>query len=176
MTSSTQRAAPLGARQPSVARQQYRTKHFGKGHVHDIVGAQVLSQCPHSIEHEAIAAKGWKKVADGQSDIMVILHGATQAKREATTFYSGGFGVHDGLATDHPTTVLSDTGAGSVTSQALKTAPSVFDSRAVVNLAVGGRTKYFTTNFHVANLGFVYFPRAALLTSALVAELQAPGA
>jgi hypothetical protein len=41
---------------------------------------------------EAIAAKGWKKVAEGQSDIMVILHGATQAKKEATTFYSGGMG------------------------------------------------------------------------------------
>ena len=68
-----------------------------------------------------------------------------------------GAGVYDGLATDHPTTVLSDTGAGSVTSQALKTATSVFDSRAVVNRAVGGRTKYFTTNFDVANLGFVYF-------------------
>ena len=38
---------------------------------------------------EAIAAKGWKKGAEGQSDIIVILHGATQTKREASTFYSG---------------------------------------------------------------------------------------
>ncbi len=41
---------------------------------------------------EAIAAKGWKKVPEGQSDIIVLLHGATQTKREANTFYSGGYG------------------------------------------------------------------------------------
>ena len=40
----------------------------------------------------AIAAKGWKKVAEGQSDIVVLLHGATTTKREANTFYSGGYG------------------------------------------------------------------------------------
>ena len=40
----------------------------------------------------AIAGKGWKKVAEGQSDIVVLLHGATQTKREANTFYSGGYG------------------------------------------------------------------------------------
>ena len=39
---------------------------------------------------EAIAAKGWKKAAEGQADIGVLLHGATQTKREASTFYSGG--------------------------------------------------------------------------------------
>ncbi len=39
---------------------------------------------------EAIAGKGWKKVAEGQADLQVILHGATQTKRDATTFYSGG--------------------------------------------------------------------------------------
>ena len=38
---------------------------------------------------EAIAGKGWKKVADAQADILVVLHGATQTKRDATTFYSG---------------------------------------------------------------------------------------
>jgi hypothetical protein len=38
---------------------------------------------------EAIAAKGWKKVAEGQADVQVILHGATQTKRTANTFYSG---------------------------------------------------------------------------------------
>ena len=38
---------------------------------------------------EAIAAKGWKKVAEDQADIQVILHGATQTKRTANTFYSG---------------------------------------------------------------------------------------
>jgi hypothetical protein len=38
---------------------------------------------------EAIAGKGWKKVDEGQANILVILHGATQTKRSATTFYSG---------------------------------------------------------------------------------------
>ena len=41
---------------------------------------------------QAIAAKGWKKVTDDQADIHVILHGATQTKRNANTFYSGGMG------------------------------------------------------------------------------------
>ena len=38
---------------------------------------------------EAIAGRGWKKVDEAQSDIVVILHGATQNKRNATTHYSG---------------------------------------------------------------------------------------
>jgi hypothetical protein len=38
---------------------------------------------------EAIAAKGWKKVDPAQAQILVVLHGATQTKRNASTFYSG---------------------------------------------------------------------------------------
>ena len=38
---------------------------------------------------EAIAAKGWTKAAEGAADIQVLLHGATQTKHNATTFYSG---------------------------------------------------------------------------------------
>ena len=43
---------------------------------------------------EEIALKGWKKAATGQADIVVMLHGATQTKRTANTFYSdmGGYG------------------------------------------------------------------------------------
>ena len=37
---------------------------------------------------QEIAAKGWKKVADNPN-IIVVLHGATQAKRNASTHYSG---------------------------------------------------------------------------------------
>ena len=54
---------------------------------------------------EAIAAKGWKKVAEGAApDIQVVLHGATQTKHDATTFYSGmgGYGYRGfggGMAT-----------------------------------------------------------------------------
>ena len=37
-----------------------------------------------------IAAKGWKKVADdAQANILVVLHGATQTKHSASTFYTG---------------------------------------------------------------------------------------
>jgi len=38
---------------------------------------------------EAIAGKGWKKVEEGQANVLVVLHGATQTKRTASTFYSG---------------------------------------------------------------------------------------
>ena len=38
---------------------------------------------------EAIASKGWKKVDAAQANILVVLHGATQTKRTANTFYSG---------------------------------------------------------------------------------------
>jgi Domain of unknown function (DUF4136) len=41
---------------------------------------------------EEIAGKGWKKVDEGQANIHVVLHGATQTKRTASTFYSGGMG------------------------------------------------------------------------------------
>ena len=51
----------------------------------DLSERRVLSEID-----EAIAGKGWKKVDDGQADIHVILHGATQTKHSATTFYSGG--------------------------------------------------------------------------------------
>lgn len=45
---------------------------------------------------EAIAAKGWKKVAEDQANVQVILHGATQTKRNASTFYSGMGGPYGG--------------------------------------------------------------------------------
>ena len=38
---------------------------------------------------EAIAAKGWTKTGEGQAGIHVLLHGATDTKRSATTFYGG---------------------------------------------------------------------------------------
>ena len=41
---------------------------------------------------EEIAAKGWKKVDAAQANAIVVLHGATQTKRSANTFYSGGYG------------------------------------------------------------------------------------
>lgn len=47
---------------------------------------------------EALTAKGWKKVASNP-DVAVVLHGATQTKKTANTFYSGmggGYGYRYG--------------------------------------------------------------------------------
>jgi hypothetical protein len=41
---------------------------------------------------DEIASKGWKKAPQGQAAIDVVIHGATQTKRTASTFYSGGMG------------------------------------------------------------------------------------
>ncbi len=38
---------------------------------------------------EAIAAKGWKKAAEGAADTVIMVHGATQTKKNLNTFYSG---------------------------------------------------------------------------------------
>jgi hypothetical protein len=38
----------------------------------------------------ALTAKGWAQAAEGSSDAAVVLHGATQTKRDLNTFYSGG--------------------------------------------------------------------------------------
>jgi Domain of unknown function (DUF4136) len=44
----------------------------------------------------AIAGKGWKKVPQGEANIVVVLHGATQTKHSANTFYSGMGGGYGG--------------------------------------------------------------------------------
>ncbi len=58
---------------------------------------------------EAIAAKGWKKVAGG-ADVQVVLHGATQTKRNANTFYSGmgGYGYRGFGGTGTASTVVNE--------------------------------------------------------------------
>lgn len=43
---------------------------------------------------DEIASKGWKKAPQGQADIDVVIHGATQTKHSASTFYSGGMGAY----------------------------------------------------------------------------------
>lgn len=66
---------------------------------------------------EAIAAEGWKKVADGQEDIQVILHGASQTKQSASTFYSGmgGYGYRGfGGGTGTASTVVSEYRVGTL--------------------------------------------------------------
>jgi hypothetical protein len=64
---------------------------------------------------EAIAGKGWKKVAEGEANVQVVLHGATQAKHNATTFYSGmgGYGYrYGGMGTAQ--TVVSEYRVGTL--------------------------------------------------------------
>ena len=68
---------------------------------------------------EAIAAKGWKKVPEGQADIQVILHGATQTKHNANTFYSGmggGYGGYryGGMGMGTATTTVSEYRVGTL--------------------------------------------------------------
>ena len=67
---------------------------------------------------EAIAAKGWKKVDEAQADVQVVLHGATQTKRDATTFYSGGMGGYGyrygGMGMGTAQTVVNEYKVGTV--------------------------------------------------------------
>jgi len=64
---------------------------------------------------EDIAAKGWKKVAEAQADIQVILHGATQTKRTASTFYSGMGGYrYGGMGMGSAQTVVSEYTVGTL--------------------------------------------------------------
>jgi hypothetical protein len=66
---------------------------------------------------EAIAAKGWKKADAASANVQVVLHGATQTKRSANTFYSGGYGGYGyrgfgGMGTSQ--TVVSEYAVGTL--------------------------------------------------------------
>jgi Domain of unknown function (DUF4136) len=64
---------------------------------------------------EAITAKGWKKVPENQANIVVLLHGATQTKHNATTFYSGYGGYYRyGGGMGSATTMVSDYKVGTL--------------------------------------------------------------
>jgi len=66
---------------------------------------------------ESIAAKGWMKVPEAQADIQVLLHGATQTKRNASTFYSGtggGYGYRGFGGTATASTVVSEYTVGTL--------------------------------------------------------------
>ena len=39
---------------------------------------------------EALIEKGWKEVFEANADALVVFHGATETKRTANTFYTGG--------------------------------------------------------------------------------------
>ena len=64
---------------------------------------------------EAIAAKGWKKVTEDQANIEVILHGATQTKRTANTFYTGMGGYrYGGMGAASASTVVNEYRVGAL--------------------------------------------------------------
>jgi hypothetical protein len=41
---------------------------------------------------KTLVAKGWRKVAAGSADALVVINGATEEKKSLNTFYSGGYG------------------------------------------------------------------------------------
>ena len=67
---------------------------------------------------EEIASKGWKKVDEAAANIHVVLHGATQTKREASTFYSGGMGGYGyrygGMSMGTSQTVVNEYSVGTL--------------------------------------------------------------
>jgi Domain of unknown function (DUF4136) len=64
----------------------------------------------------AITAKGWKKVSADQANIFVVLHGATQTKRNASTFYSGmgGYGYRGFGGMGTASTVVNEYSVGTL--------------------------------------------------------------
>jgi hypothetical protein len=64
---------------------------------------------------QEIAGKGWKKVTDNPN-IIVILHGATQAKRNASTHYSGmgGYGYRGFGGMGTATTLVNEYTVGTL--------------------------------------------------------------
>jgi len=41
---------------------------------------------------QALTEKGWKQADEATADAIVVLHGATEVKKDLNTFYSGGYG------------------------------------------------------------------------------------
>jgi hypothetical protein len=80
----------------------------------DLSQRQVLAEFD-----EAIASKGWTKAPQGQAQIDVVLHGATEVKHNINTFYNGmgGFGYGYGIGWGGPgvaTTTVTDYTVGTL--------------------------------------------------------------
>ena len=68
---------------------------------------------------QALTEKGWKVAPEGQADAQVVLHGASQTKKDLNTFYSGmggygyrGWGGMGGMGT--ATTTVSEYTVGTL--------------------------------------------------------------
>jgi hypothetical protein len=80
----------------------------------DIAERQVLAEFD-----EGIASKGWTKAEQGEAQIEVILHGATEVKHTLNTFYNGmgGYGYGYGYGWGGPgvvTTTMTDYTVGTL--------------------------------------------------------------
>jgi hypothetical protein len=84
---------------------------IGTGWGNDLSERRVLTEID-----QAIAAKGLKKVDEGQANLLVMLHGATQTKHNATTFYSGmgGYGYRGFGGTATASTMVSEYKVGTL--------------------------------------------------------------
>ena len=87
---------------------------LGTGWGNDLSERRVLTEF-----EEEIVAKGWKKVDEAQANIQVVLHGATQTKRTASTFYSGmggGYGMYHygGMGMGSSQTVVNEYTVGTL--------------------------------------------------------------
>jgi len=65
-----------------------------------------------------------------------------------------GAGVYEGVTSARQTTVLTDAGTGLITAQQVPSVPSVIDSRAVVNIAIGGHYNLTTDRKWVLHGGY----------------------
>ena len=65
-----------------------------------------------------------------------------------------GNGVYDSFTSDQQTTILTDTGTGVVTAQQVAAIPAVVDSRAVVNVAIGGHYNLSSSGKWVVHGGY----------------------
>jgi hypothetical protein len=67
---------------------------------------------------QALTEKGWKHAPEGQGDAQVILHGATQTKKDLNTFYSGmgGYGYRGwgGMGMGTATTTVNEYQVGTL--------------------------------------------------------------
>jgi hypothetical protein len=65
---------------------------------------------------QALTEKGWKPAPEGQADAQVVVHGASETKRDLNTFYSGmgGYGYRWGGGMGTATTTVNEYTVGTL--------------------------------------------------------------
>jgi len=64
---------------------------------------------------QALTEKGWKLAPEGQADAQVVVHGASQTKKDLNTFYSGGgYGYRFGGGMGTATTTVTEYTVGTL--------------------------------------------------------------